>query len=127
IDWPNATVADPAFDVASTRVILSSVPLELLGIPPVFRVPVEILRRAGVTAYVRSYRRRRTLDSPGMAYHEALACMRGLVAAWARLVPSTAHRLNPLVASVFGERLARRFARITVVGANLPVVPRSAL
>ena len=128
IDWPNATVADPAFDVASTRVILSSVPLELLGIPPVFRSPVEILRRAGVTAYVRSYRRRRTLDSPGMAYHEALACMRGLVrTAAARLAPGKDHRLNPLDASIFGERLARRFARITGVGANLPVVPRSAL
>src|SRR5262249_44542216 len=38
IDWPIATVAEPAFDVASTRVILESVPLELLGIPPAFRV-----------------------------------------------------------------------------------------
>src|SRR5262245_23672288 len=121
IDWPIATVAEPAFDVASTRVILESVPLELLGIPPAFRGLVEMLRRAGVAGYLRSYRRRRPLDGSRMAYYEAMACMRGLVrTAAARLAPVKEHGLNPLDASIFGERLARRFASITGVAAKLP-------
>ena len=37
IDWPNVIVADPAFDVASTRVVLDLVPVGLLGVPPALR------------------------------------------------------------------------------------------
>lgn len=125
IDWPNVVVADPAFDVASTRVILGLVPVRLLGVPPALRGLVEVARRILVTRYVRGYRRRQPLDATRLAYHEALACMRGLVrTAEARLAPIGESGLNPLDASVFGERLGARFARITGVTARLPAVPR---
>ena len=125
IDWPNAIVAEPAFDVASTRVILGLVPVGLLGVPPALRGLVEVARRILVARYVRGYRRRQPLDAARLAYHEALACMRGLIrTAEARLAPIGESGLNPLDASVFGERLAARFARITGVTPRLPAVPR---
>jgi len=124
IDWPNAIVADPAFDVASTRVILGLVPMGLLGVPPALRGLAEVARRILVARYIRAYRRRQPLDAGRLAYHEALACMRGLVrTAEARLAPIGASGLNPLDASVFGERLGARFARITGVTPRLPEAP----
>jgi aminoglycoside phosphotransferase (APT) family kinase protein len=121
IDWPNVIVADPAFDVASTRVILDLVPLGLLGVPPALRGLVDIARRIIVARYVGGYRRRQPLDPARLAYHEALVCMRGLVrTAEARLAPIGASGLNPLDASVFGERLGARFAHITGITPSLP-------
>jgi aminoglycoside phosphotransferase (APT) family kinase protein len=125
IDWPNVTVADPAFDVASTRVVLGLVPVGLLGVPPALRGLVEVARRIVVARYVSRYRRRHPLDAAGLAYYEALACMRGLVrTAEARLTPVGEAGLNPLDASVFGERLAARFARIAGITPRVPAVPR---
>jgi len=127
IDWPNVVVADRAFDVASTRVILGLVPVGLLGVPPALRGMVEIARRILVARYVRGYRRRQPLDAARLAYHEALACMRGLVrTAEARLVATRESGLNPLDASPFGERLCARFARITGVAPSLPPSSREA-
>src|SRR5262245_4775347 len=124
IDWPNTVVADPAFDVASTRVLLGLVPVKLLGVPAPLRGLVEIARRIIVPRSVRGYQRRRPLDAARLTYHEALACMRGLVrTAEARLAPIGESGLNPLDASVFGERLGARFARITGVVPRLPAVP----
>ena len=125
IDWPNVIVADPAFDVASTRVILALVPVGLLGVPPALCGLVEIARRILVARYLHGYRRRQPLDAARLAYHEALACMRGLVrTAEARLAPTGESGLNPLDGSLFGERLAARFARITGVTPRLPAVPQ---
>ena len=125
IDWPNVIVADPAFDVASTRVILGLVPVGLLGVPPALCGLVEIARRILVARYLHGYRRRQPLDAARLAYHEALACMRGLVrTAEARLAPTGESGLNPLDGSLFGERLAARFARITGVTPRLPAVPQ---
>jgi hypothetical protein len=119
------TVADPAFDVASTRVVLGLVPLGLLGVPPALRGLVEVARRIVVARYVSRYRRRHPLDAARLAYYEALACMRGLVrTAEARLTPVGESGLNPLDASVFGERLAARFARIAGITPRVPAVPR---
>ena len=125
IDWPNVIVADPAFDVASTRVILGLVPVGLLGVRPALRGLVEVARRILVARYLSLYRRRQPLDAARLAYYEALACMRGLVrTAEARLAPIGESGLNPLDASGFGEQLAARFARITGVMPRLPAVPR---
>src|SRR2546426_337662 len=125
IDWPNVIVADPAFDVASTRVILGLVPVGLLGVPPALRGLVEVARRILVARYLSLYRRRQPLDAARLAYYEALACMRGLVrTAEARLAPIGESGLNPLDASGFGEQLAARFARITGVMPRLPAVPQ---
>src|SRR6185295_832941 len=75
IDWPNVVVADRAFDVASTRVILGLVPVGLMGVPRALRGVVEIARRILVARYLSGYRRRQPLDAARLAYGEALACM----------------------------------------------------
>jgi aminoglycoside phosphotransferase (APT) family kinase protein len=125
IDWPNAIVADPACDVASTRVILSDVPVGVLGVGPALRGLVGVARRILVARYVRGYLHRQPLDAARLAYYEAFACMRGLVrTAEARLAPMGEFGLNPLDASVFGERLGARFARITGVTPRLPALPQ---
>jgi aminoglycoside phosphotransferase (APT) family kinase protein len=125
LDWPNVVVSDPEFDVAATLVILGLVPLGLLGVPPVLRGPAEPARRIFVARYLRRYQRGRSLEAARLAYHEALACMRGLIrTAEARFAPIGEDRLTPLDASDYGERLAAHFARTTGVTPRLPTVPR---
>jgi aminoglycoside phosphotransferase (APT) family kinase protein len=121
LDWPNVIVTDAEFDVASTLVILGLVPLALLGVPRALRGSAEVARRILVARYLRSYQRRRPLEAARLAYHEALACMRGLIrTAEARLAPVGEGRLTPLDASDYGERLAARFAQISGVTPSLP-------
>ena len=123
IDWPNVIVADPALDVAATRVILGLVPVGLLDVPPALRGLVEVARRILAARYLKGYRRRQPLDASRLAYYEALACMRGLVrTAEARLAPIGESGLNSLDASSFGERLSARFTRLTGVTLRLPPV-----
>ncbi len=122
IDWPNAIVADPAFDVAATKTILSLTPLELAAMPAAFRWLVRVARPAVVKRYLAGYRRHRALDPEALTYYEALACMRQLVRVTDARLRSSAESLSPLDASSFGERLAARFSRITGVAAGLPAV-----
>ena len=108
--------------------ILGPVPVGLLGMPPPLRSLVEIARSILVARYVSGYRRRGPLDAARLAHHEAVACMRGLVrTAEARLAVPGPSDANPLDASVFGERLAGRFARITGVTPVLPAAPGGGL
>jgi aminoglycoside phosphotransferase (APT) family kinase protein len=81
LDWPNVLVADPAYDVAATRVILEQAPLEVMPVSRPVRWAVAAGRRLLVALYLRGYRRRRPLAARALAYYEALACMRGLVRA----------------------------------------------
>jgi aminoglycoside phosphotransferase (APT) family kinase protein len=115
LDWPNVVVADREFDVAATCAI-RFVPAGVLGVPRALRAPVTIAAHVLARRHVGAYRRRHPLDSTRLAYHEALACMRGFLrTAEARAAARPGVVLNPLDASVFGERLSRRFARITGV------------
>src|SRR5262245_8691806 len=122
IDWPNAVVADPAYDVAATKVILAFVPISLMPVSAPARAVIQVARLVMVRRYMAAMRRRRRM-APGMlAYYEAVACMRHLVRVWgARLASSGRNApLDPLDASSFGERLRDRFARITGVRPVLP-------
>jgi aminoglycoside phosphotransferase (APT) family kinase protein len=118
LDWPNVLVADPAYDVAATRVILEQVPLEILSVSGPARWAVAAARRLLVALYLRGYRRRRPLAASALGYYEALACMRGLVR-------TAEHRIgarqanNPLDTSSFGDRLAARFAKLTGIRPKL--------
>ena len=126
IDWPNVVVAERAFDVASTRVILAFAPLDLLGIPPALRPIVDLARRVLAVRYIAGYRRRHPLGAARLAYYEALACMRALIRTGeTRLAAHRISELNPLDASPFGERLSARFARLTGIAPTLPPVPRA--
>jgi aminoglycoside phosphotransferase (APT) family kinase protein len=117
LDWPNAVVAAPEYDVAATLVILRLVPVSILPVPAAARPLVAALRALMTTRYVAGYRRARGIDPDQLPYYEAAACMRGLVrAGHARL---TGDR-NPLDASSYGPRLAARFARVSGVAVSLP-------
>lgn len=120
IDWPNTIVADPAYDVAATKTILSLTPVELSAVPGALRWLVRVARPVMVKRYLMGYGRRRSLDPGALAYYEALSCMRGL----ARAAESRHRRgpvpTNPLDASSFAERLAAHFSRITGISPALP-------
>ncbi|HEV8438105.1 MAG TPA: phosphotransferase [Methylomirabilota bacterium] len=117
IDWPNTVIADPAYDVAATLVILRFAPPEL---PAPIRWLAGVARRTMATRYLAGYRRRHPLDSRTLAYYEALGCMRGLSrTAEGRLRRGTTPP-NPLDMSAFGETLAVHFARITGIAPALP-------
>jgi aminoglycoside phosphotransferase (APT) family kinase protein len=121
IDWPNVVVAERAFDVASTRVILGLVPVALMGVPPALRGIVDIARRVLAAHYVGGYRRRAPAGVTHLPYYEALACMRGMIrTVETRLAAGGGAKLSALDASTYGERLAARFARITGVAPTLP-------
>ena len=59
IDWPNAIVADPAYDVAATKTILSLTPVELSAASGALRWLVRVARPVMVTRYLAGYRRHR--------------------------------------------------------------------
>jgi len=124
IDWPNALVADPAYDVASTRTILGLVPLELSPLPAVARVLLSAARPLLLARYLAGYRRGRPIDGRALGYYEATACMRQLIRIGEqRLTAAAAGRApGPLDASSFGDRLCARFARITGIAPVLPAV-----
>lgn len=121
LDWPNVVVADAAYDVASTRIILSLVPLTLLPIAPPVRLLVHVMRRLMTAQYLRAYRRRRRVDAAAMPYYEAVSCMRQLV----RVVEArTNNAATPLDKSDFGERIAAHFTAVTGIAAKIPAAPR---
>ena len=62
LDWPNALVADPAYDVASTRIILALTPIALSGVPAALRWVASFVRLMLVKRYLAGMRRRRPLD-----------------------------------------------------------------
>ena len=122
LDWPNAVVADSAYDVAATKVILAFVPVSLMPVPAPARAVIQVARLVMVKRYTAGMRRRRPMAPPVLAYYEAVACMRHLVrVGGARLaVAERRAPLDSLDASDFGERVAAHFARITGVRPSLP-------
>jgi aminoglycoside phosphotransferase (APT) family kinase protein len=121
LDWPNVMVAEPEYDVASTRAILALTPIELSAVPAALRPLAALLRPVMVARYLSTYRRSRPLDPSRLRYYETASCMRGLVrAAEARVAGGGA--ANPLDASSFAARLAARFTRISGVPVALPAL-----
>jgi aminoglycoside phosphotransferase (APT) family kinase protein len=124
LDWPNAVLADPAYDVAATRTILSCTPIEMVTAPTALRWLVRVARPFLVARYLAGYQRHRRLDLATLAYYEAASCMRALVRVAEARLSSAEHSevLNPLDASSFGERVAARFAELARVVPRLPQV-----
>jgi len=71
LDWPNTVVADPAYDIASTRIILSLVPIGLAGVPAGARALVRAVRPLLLARHLAAYRRQQSLDALTLAYYEA--------------------------------------------------------
>jgi len=81
LDWPNALVADPAFDVAATLNILTFVPAGLTSLPPVLRWLARVAQPLLARRYLARYRGRRPIDDARLAYYRVAAALRALVRA----------------------------------------------
>ena len=124
LDWPNAVIADAAFDVASTHSILRFVPVGLASMPRALRWLARVGQPILAARYLRGYRRRCPIDSRRLAYYEVAAVMRALVRAGesrgraAGGPPPTA-----LDRSAYADRLLAHAAGITGLAASLPSQP----
>ena len=123
LDWPNAIVAEPEFDVAATSVILRFVPVQLAAIPAPVRWLAAIGQPILAARYLSGYRRRRPLDPDRLRYYEVANCMRALV----RIGESRCYQsgpgrpsIDPLDTPLFTARLTAHIARVTGVVAMLP-------
>ena len=81
LDWPNALVAEPAFDVASTLNILRFVPVGLTSMPAAVRWMVRAAQPLLAQGYLAAYRRRRPIAGARLAYYRVAAALRALVRA----------------------------------------------
>ena len=120
IDWPNVVVAEPAYDVATTRIILRFAPIELSALPAPLRWLLARARIVMVNRYLAGYRRRRPIDPRSLAYYEALGAMRALIRAAESRRRDEAGAANPLDASRFAETLATHFSSISGITPVLP-------
>jgi aminoglycoside phosphotransferase (APT) family kinase protein len=129
LDWPNMLFAERACDVAASRAILRYAPVDLAPVPGHLRWLVRAAPLALAHRFMVGHRRAEPLDEAALRYYEALACMRQLVRVAENRTAADAKGaapLNPLDASRFGERLGRRFAKLTGVTPRLPKVPEEA-
>ena len=123
LDWPHTLVADPAFDVATTLVILKLVPMEIAGLATPLRWLASAARPLLVASYLRRYRGRRPLDQAKLGYYEATACMKILVrAGQLRSAPAGESAAGVLFASGYTERALRHFRGLTGITPRLPDV-----
>ena len=126
LDWPNAIVADPAYDIAATRIIVGLVPMALSSVPAALRGVAHVVRVVMLRRYLAGMLGRRAIAPDVLAYYEAAACMRQLVRIWEARLDAAERGVAPgaLDASVLGDRLVAHFARISGVRPVLPAVPR---
>jgi aminoglycoside phosphotransferase (APT) family kinase protein len=121
LDWPNALVADPAFDVASTRNILRFVPPGLASMPWALRWLARVGQPILAWRYLTGYRRRRPIARERLAYYEVAAALRALVRAGeSRRRAAGAPPPSPLDRSPYAARLAAHASRVCGVDVTLP-------
>jgi aminoglycoside phosphotransferase (APT) family kinase protein len=73
LDWELARLADPAFDVARTRVLLGAVPVEMSRAA---RRPAQMLGARMARRFQRRYEAERILPSATVRWYEAFHCAR---------------------------------------------------
>ena len=118
LDWSNALVADPAFDVASTLDIVRFAPVHLMPLSRARRGLAALAQPLLARRYLAAYRRARPIDGARLAYYEVAAALRALVRAGEnRRQPSASSDLD---ASSYAARLLQRTRRLTGVDATLP-------
>ena len=126
LDWPNAVIADAAFDVASTHSILRFVPAGLASVPRPLRWLVRVGQPILAARYLRGYRRRRAIDAERLAYYQVAAAMRAIVRAGeGRSRAAGGPPPSELDRSAYADRLLAHVAGITGLAASLPGRPPS--
>jgi aminoglycoside phosphotransferase (APT) family kinase protein len=114
LDWELARLADPAFDVARTSMLLRLSPA------PVPHIPRIVAKRMSIRlskAFVENYRTRRGVDETSLQWHEALHCLRAATMATLGAQPSAPPLLRR-TADVWLSavpRLKKRFTDLTSV------------
>jgi aminoglycoside phosphotransferase (APT) family kinase protein len=108
IDWSQAVVAEPAFDIAGTRMLAL---YGNTGLRPPLRWLADVARRWMAGRYLAAYRARRPIDLRNFPYFEALRIMGALV--FASETPPSPN--NPWNAPHTLATLYRRFERDTGV------------
>lgn len=114
IDWPLVTIADAAFDVGSTMMLLNLAPSSA----PAF------VRRSTASRYLKAYRKQRPLEQSAIGYYEAYRCLRSLT--WAGESRQAEAGViadcgdNPWHPPEVAARLTGRFAKISGVTVSLP-------
>jgi aminoglycoside phosphotransferase (APT) family kinase protein len=114
LDWELARLADPAFDVARSAVLLRMAPYPMNRVT---RRLVQPFTRRLADSFVRSYRERCSLNDESLQWHEALHSLRilTLALAGARQSPhSRLHRLADVWLPV-APYLSAHLAKITGV------------
>ena len=125
VDWAMTTVADPAFDVGNTRLLLEMAPLEFpLAVEWIASVARPLLARR----YYDAYRRHRGVDPNAVRYYEAMRCPTELVVVGERRLADAGliePRSGPNLwgASRPRNRLMSRFREITGIALTLPAGP----
>lgn len=118
LDWPNALVAEPAFDVASTLNILSFVPATLTAAPAALRWVARVAQPLLARRYLAAYRRARPIDDARLAYYQVAAGLRALVRA-AESRRGLAGAPTGLDTSPYATRLLAHAHAVTGVEASL--------
>jgi aminoglycoside phosphotransferase (APT) family kinase protein len=78
LDWGNAAIGDAAFDVGSTIVNLTTVPI---GVPAPLRPAMRGLIAYALRRYLQAYRRIVPIDEPVMRYYQVARCAMHLAGA----------------------------------------------
>ncbi|HEY2993370.1 MAG TPA: phosphotransferase [Methylomirabilota bacterium] len=115
LDWPNALVAEPAFDVASTLNILRFVPAGLMSMPSVLRWLAGLAQPLLARRYLAAYRRRRAIDDARLAYYSVAAALRALVRAGETRRRAASGPPSALDASPYAARLLEHVRGVTGV------------
>jgi len=112
IDWTGALLAEPAYDVAFTWLLLVDAPL---GVPGALRPAIQVATNLIGRAFLGRYRRQARIHVPDVSlrWHVGLHCLRALieVAAWVRAGELSAHAGHPWLTS--GRAFAVRLRRLT--------------
>jgi len=119
IDWTAARIAEPAYDLAFTWLLLADPPLDL---PGALRPPIHVAAAIAARGFLRRYRHRTRTAIPdaSLRWHVGLHCLRALVevAGWIRAGELGTHLGHPWLTS--GRAFASRLHRLTGIGITPP-------
>jgi len=127
VDWTlrHMKLADPAYDVGATLVLLSHAPAQ---VPWILRGIAARLRRRLVRAYLERYRSQRALEASKLGYYEALRLLGCLVEAGEHRLADAGSAPRPAKPTAFGdprvqEGMLARFRELTGVALRLSSAP----
>ena len=119
IDWTNFRIAEPAFDLAKTLLLLEDMPIE---VPRLLRPMFKAIGRRAARVFLATYRALTPFREEKLSWYQALHAYQLLVRVADARLPTTATRsLEPSHPWELGAAAsAARFQRLTDIGVVLP-------